>query len=271
MPKLPAKVFYWPQDMKTASVPFPHIITDVTLQEKGDNMILTEVSARLAVVPRALAAAGPGRSALRDAALRSVWDDMIKILLAILDFITKLIDPTPLGDHAWHFNGAVAGNLSLMGLQARHLQDLKVQHYDINLSTMCAGIDLLLPKLSLQAKYDVDLNVNLEEGSNSDFRFFGNGQAKVDMWNVQLYTDLCVTLNPINANVANMKLSIKKDRVDLQNLFSDPPLSKAISKVATDVLPSMVQEFQKEITEFIMTYLNKLIDEKMPHSSTNQV
>ncbi|KAK3909774.1 DNA polymerase IV [Frankliniella fusca] len=43
MPKLPAKVFYWPQDMKTASVPFPHLITDVTLQEKGDNMILTVI------------------------------------------------------------------------------------------------------------------------------------------------------------------------------------------------------------------------------------
>lgn len=85
------------------------------------------------------------------------------------------------------------------------------------------------------------------------------------MWNIKMYTDLCMTVNPVTVRVANMKLSVEKDNVDVQNLFCDQAVSKSISQIATDVVPSMVQEFQQEITNFIMKYINKLIEEKLPH------
>lgn len=223
---------------------------------------LAQVSSRLTLLP----SAAPGLAALREAALHSALDDLFKILMLIFDFVVKLMDPTPLGDYAWKFDGVSArGNLSLKGLQARHLRELTVQKYDIHLSTLCAEVSLLLPHLTLETKYDTDLNFNLEDGSNSDFRLFGNGQAKVDMWNIKMYTDLCMTVNPVTVRVANMKLSVEKDNVDVQNLFCDQAVSKSISQIATDVVPSMVQEFQQEITNFIMKYINKLIEEKLPH------
>ena len=42
MPKLPAKKFSWPSDMKTATVPLPHILCEVTLSEENEIFSFTK-------------------------------------------------------------------------------------------------------------------------------------------------------------------------------------------------------------------------------------
>jgi len=42
MPKLPAKDFHWPKEVKSATIPLPHVLSAVTMAETGEKVLFTE-------------------------------------------------------------------------------------------------------------------------------------------------------------------------------------------------------------------------------------
>lgn len=56
-----------------------------------------------------------------------------------------------------------------------------------------------------------------------------------------------------------MKISLEKAEVDLPGLFGGGAISEMISGIATDVLPGAIQEYEPEITQLAMKYINEFL------------
>lgn len=235
----------------------PHASLQRVADAVGEQVRLA--SSRLALAP--LDGAARGR------ALRDGIDDILRL---ILQFIRMLWDPTTLGDYAFNIDtDAAKGSLSLTGLSASHLRDMKVDNVDIDVAALCATVDLSFPLLTIRTKYDLDvsLDTGTDDGAGGAFRIFGNDRAKIDLEGIKIHANVSVTTEP-SVTISNLRLSIDKDKINIWGLFGGGKISDLISGIASDMVPELVKEFQSELTEFLTNYINDLIKSKLPAGST---
>ncbi|KAE8748797.1 hypothetical protein FOCC_FOCC004391 [Frankliniella occidentalis] len=93
---------------------------------------------------------------------------------------------------------------------------------------------------------------------------FDSTLVRLEMQNVNVDTDLCLTLFPLTVKTAHMKVVVTKNKVNVENLFPNQKLNKIINVAATEALPPLVQELQKAITYYIMQYIDKQILDILP-------
>ncbi|XP_026288931.1 uncharacterized protein LOC113213920 [Frankliniella occidentalis] len=187
--------------------------------------------------------------------LKGIFDHIYQL---IFDYIFRLEDPLPFPHFNLKFDSTlVRGKLSLTGLQVMHVRELKVQSYSLNIGSMCATFQTILPHFSIHTNYDIVVE-------NAAFPVHRKGKAKLEMQNVNVDTDLCLTLFPLTVKTAHMKVVVTKNKVNVENLFPNQKLNKIINVAATEALPPLVQELQKAITYYIMQYIDKQILDILP-------
>lgn len=225
---------------------------EVTQAKRG---FRTPVSSRLSSLESAESVAS---QAAREAALRGVWSILEDLLKALLEALRLMLDPAPLGSYDLSFNDSfITGRLALHRVRAEHLRDTKFHVKLLNPFTLCSQVQVELPWLTLKTYYDADLY--LGDGSGEPMRIFGAGLAQVDLHNAQLTTKVCLEIKKFSIQVADMKISLEKAEVDLPGLFGGGAISEMISGIATDVLPGAIQEYEPEITQLAMKYINEFL------------
>ncbi|XP_034238160.1 uncharacterized protein LOC117643401 isoform X2 [Thrips palmi] len=201
----------------------------------------------------------------RDAALRSIWSILEELLKAVINALRLLLDPAPLGSYDISLNNSlIKGRLAVHDLLARHLRDTQFHVGLPNPFTMCSEVRVALPNLTLTAFYDADLDVGFGAADGEAMAIFGDGRAQIDLHNAKLTTKVCITLKEFSVKVADMKISLEKAEVNLKGLFGGGAVSDLVNSIVTDVLPDAVEEYEPEITQLAMKYINEFI-KKMLH------
>ncbi|XP_003691956.2 uncharacterized protein LOC100865493 [Apis florea] len=152
------------------------------------------------------------------------------------------------------------GLISLKGilknLRSNGLSDYEVNRGDFTLIGLKGDIGLLFNQINIMTDYNVT-------GTLVDsFSIFGNGNIRAVIKGLNVTIDLKLGVNNNKVNISNLVFHahLKECNCVITGLYNDEEVSKLLSKVITEVLPGLLDDYQTEISNYASPIIAKTLN-----------
>ncbi|CAL7941037.1 unnamed protein product [Xylocopa violacea] len=157
--------------------------------------------------------------------------------------------------------GLVSMHGGLDDVRESGLANYQVLKGDFALAGLKVNVSLLWDQINILTKYDVKgvLGSNIE--------FYGTGTLAAVIRGLQVAVDLKLSVKNEHLYVSQMTLHVHMKKLDFKvtGMYNDPETSESVSQIVSEVAPSLLDDYQDRIMNYLEPVLRGEVNKVLQH------